>query len=242
MAEGSRETNLDVFLNEDSDNDIETSPDIIGEEEYNVLFDSEDDESDFEGFQESLSPIKNRNGNNIGNNNNNDAVNNVENNDEPAVSKKKNPDADAPAGFKMAEFRMQVIKQMIESAAPALTAPKIQTRPSSSGLQLQRLAGRHFPRKIEGEAKTRISRSCKVCVSAERSMDVVLGRKRKRPGHESSYECAQCEVALCVAPCFSIFHTQKNYEEGYKAWKKASEWTTTDNFFQNNFIEKYLME
>ena len=40
MAEGSgeqnREQNLDVFLNEDSDDDIETSPDIIGEEEYNV--------------------------------------------------------------------------------------------------------------------------------------------------------------------------------------------------------------
>ena len=231
MAEGSRETNLNVFLNEDSDNDIETSPDIIGEEEYNVLFDSEDDESDFEGFQESLSPIKNRNGNNIGNNNNNDAVNNVENNDELLnlaivnayimhsewlVQKGKKK-------LSQTEFRMQVIKQMIESAAPALTAPKIQTRPSSSGLQLQRLAGRHFPRKIEGEAKTRISRSCKVCVPAERSMDVVLGRKRKRPGHESSYECAQCEVALCVAPCFSIFHTQKDYEEGYKAWKKASE-------------------
>ena len=114
MAEGSHETNLDVFLNEDSDNDIETSPDIIGEEEYNVLFDSEDDESDFEGFQESLSPIKNRNGNNIGNNNNNDAVNNVENNDEPAVSKKKNPDADAPAGFKMAKWKKGDTENMAE--------------------------------------------------------------------------------------------------------------------------------
>ena len=40
MAEGSgeqnREQNLYVFLNEDSDDDIETYPDIIGEEEYNV--------------------------------------------------------------------------------------------------------------------------------------------------------------------------------------------------------------
>ena len=119
------------------------------------------------------------------------------------------------------EFRMQVIKQMIKSAAPGLSPPIIQTRPSSSGLQLQRLSGQHFPRKIEGETKNRISRSCKVCVPAERSMDVALDRKRKRPLRESTYECAQCEVALCVAPCFSIFHTQKNCEDVYKAWKKA---------------------
>ena len=62
MAEGSGEQNNDIILNEDSDVDIETVPDIIGEEEYNVLLASEDDsESEFEGFKESFSPTKNRN-------------------------------------------------------------------------------------------------------------------------------------------------------------------------------------
>ena len=49
-GEQNREQNLDVFLNEDSDDDIETSPDIIGEEEYNVLFGSKDHEFEFEIF------------------------------------------------------------------------------------------------------------------------------------------------------------------------------------------------
>ena len=110
MAEGSgeqnREQNLDVFLNEDSDDDIETSPDIIGEEEYNVLFGSEDDESEFEGFQESFSPTKNTNGNNIGNN--------VNNNDEQSAVSKKNPDADAPAGFKIAKWKKGDSENMAE--------------------------------------------------------------------------------------------------------------------------------
>ena len=119
-------------------------------------------------------------------------------------------------------FRTEVIKQMIKSSALDLTRP-ISGRASTSGLELQRLTGRHFPRKIEGNTKNRISRSCKVCVSAERSMDIATGRKCKRPGHETSYECAQCEVSLCVVPCFSIYHTQQHYENGYKAWKKASE-------------------
>ena len=50
-------------------------------------------------------------------------------------------------------------------------------------------------------------------------MEIVIGQKCKRPGHEISYECAQCEVSLRVVPCFSMYHTQQHYEDGYKAWK-----------------------
>ena len=53
-------------------------------------------------------------------------------------------------------------------------------------------------------------------------MDIASRRKCKQPGRETSYECAQCEVSLCVVPCFSMPHTQQ-YEDGYKAWKKAPE-------------------
>ena len=63
-------------------------------------------------------------------------------------------------------------------------------RPSTSGLELQCLTGRHFPGKIEGNTKNWIRHSCKVCVPAERSMDLAIIRKQKQPGHETSYECA----------------------------------------------------
>ena len=49
-------------------------------------------------------------------------------------------------------FRSEVIKQMIKSAALDLTQPT-SGRPSTSGLELQRLTGCHFPRKIEGNTK-----------------------------------------------------------------------------------------
>ena len=71
-------------------------------------------------------------------------------------------------------FQTEVIKQMIKSSALDLTRP-ISGRASTSGLELQCLTGRHFPRKIEGNTKNRISRSCKVCVPAERSMDIAIG-------------------------------------------------------------------
>ena len=69
---------------------------------------------------------------------------------------------------------------MIESAALYLSLPT-SGRPSrsTSGLELQHLTGHHFPRKIEGNTTNRISRSCKVWVPAERSMDIAIGQKCK---------------------------------------------------------------
>lgn len=48
-------------------------------------------------FRKVFLPHKNTNGNNIGNN--------VNNNDEQSAVPKKNPDADAPAGFKIAKWK-----------------------------------------------------------------------------------------------------------------------------------------
>ena len=72
------------------------------------------------------------------------------------------------------KFQTEVIKQMIKSAALDLSQP-FSGRPSTSGLELQRLTGCHCPRKIEGTPKNRESCSCKVCVPAERSMDIATG-------------------------------------------------------------------
>ena len=75
-------------------------------------------------------------------------------------------------------FRTEVLKQMIKSATLDLTRPT-PGRTSTSGLELQCLTSRHFPWKIEGNTKNRIIRSCKVCVPAERSVDIAIGRKHK---------------------------------------------------------------
>ena len=70
-------------------------------------------------------------------------------------------------------FQTEVIKQKIKSAALDLSRPT-PGRPSTSGLELQHLTGHHFPRKMVGNTKNQISCSCKVCVPAERSMDIAI--------------------------------------------------------------------
>ena len=119
-------------------------------------------------------------------------------------------------------FRTEAIQQMTKSAAALDLSRPTRGRPSTSGLELQHLTGRNFPWKIEGNTKNQISHSCKVCVSAERSMDIAIERKSSNLDvrHHMNVLSVRC---LCVVPCFSMYHTQQHHEDGYKAWKKASE-------------------
>ena len=117
---------------------------------------------------------------------------------------------------------MAVIKQM--TGEVDVTAPGSSRRPPVS-LEYQRLSGRHFPDKIIVESqKNRISRACKVCVPDECEIDLLSNapKKRKRHGNESSYECAQCLVTLCIDPCFRFYHQHKDYITKYKSWKRQN--------------------
>ena len=60
-----------------------------------------------------------------------------------------------------------------------------------------RLLGRCFPDMVPGTSKKKPTRRCVVCWA---------NGKRKEP----SYWCSNCEKALCVVPCFKVYHTDKN--------------------------------
>lgn len=85
---------------------------------------------------------------------------------------------------------------------------KVTGRPAA-GKSLERLSGRHFLRKIV--ATKTVCRLCIVCSKACRQAE-----GRKRPGRQTSYECGQCNVALCKEPCFEIYHTKQDYVLAYK--------------------------
>ena len=110
---------------------------------------------------------------------------------------------------------MAVIKQM--TGEVDVTAPGSSRRPPVS-LEYKRLSGRHFPCKIIFESqKNRISRACKVCIPAEHEINRLSNapKKHKQHGHESSYECAQCMVTLCIDRCLRFYHQHKDYITKY---------------------------
>ncbi|XP_015180194.1 PREDICTED: piggyBac transposable element-derived protein 4-like [Polistes dominula] len=64
-----------------------------------------------------------------------------------------------------------------------------------SDINSLRLIGRHFPSQYTSLGKNKLRR-CVVCSKND---------KRR----ESRYQCEECDVGLCVVPCFQIFHTKK---------------------------------
>ena len=75
-----------------------------------------------------------------------------------------------------------------------------------------------------GKKKSRVSRGCAVCFIGERkrleSLNIRYIPIPKRPGRESSYECPSCDVALCVTPCYRIYHIKVDIYAAYLKWKE----------------------
>lgn len=119
-------------------------------------------------------------------------------------------------------FRRKLVTELIENNPTQLNVRV--GRPVKAPQQLARLSGRHFPSKIKGTGKKgNISRLCKVCNEAERNNADLSANKRRRPGHETRYECKDCNVSLCLEPCFQIYHTCQEYCLSYKIWKSANQ-------------------
>ena len=105
-------------------------------------------------------------------------------------------------------FRLNVIKQLLHSVT---TKQKSHVNPLPA--DVLRLSDKHFLGKIPIPAgKKKATRNCVVCNPGERKMYKNKNIKPpNRPGRESIYFCKQCEVALCVVPCFELYHSHQDY-------------------------------
>ena len=91
-------------------------------------------------------------------------------------------------------FRQLLVKEILELRAQNLPVYRSRGRPSrlpGPG----RLIGRHFPVEIPPTAKRAGKyKRCDVC-------------SRNALRKETKFTCDVCEVPLCAAPCFKIYHT-----------------------------------
>ena len=121
--------------------------------------------------------------------------------------------------------RRNFIRQQLQGAGVVIGTRG--RKPGNVG-QLSRLTARHFPTKIlpkPGTTRSNPTRKCTVCFPAERQLRQEAGLPPiGRPGRESSYECRECGVGLCVDPCFRLYHTHKYPVLAYKRLRAQEEW------------------
>ena len=76
------------------------------------------------------------------------------------------------------------------------------------------LVDRHFIAPIPGQEGARRKHPCCTCVvcnvSKEALSDAGLGDSYK-PKKFTSYWCSICKCALCIDPCFRLYHTEVDY-------------------------------
>lgn len=95
------------------------------------------------------------------------------------------------------EFREALVERLVEVHHNETRKVK-RGRPSAESDPI-RLIQRHFPEYVPAtENKAGPTRRCVVC-------------SKQNIRRESRYQCVECGVGLCAAPCFKNFHTKKNY-------------------------------
>lgn len=101
------------------------------------------------------------------------------------------------------DFRMRLIERLLEASGPNETA-LLRRNPGKVSENVVRMTGRHFPTYVpvpENKHRKRSpSRTCVVC-------GLLRNVNGKRVRKETRFECADCNVGLCAAPCFKIYHT-----------------------------------
>ncbi|XP_054715386.1 piggyBac transposable element-derived protein 4-like [Uloborus diversus] len=100
-------------------------------------------------------------------------------------------------------FRMKLVRNIVERCASNTSRKSTSSKKIENPL---RFTGQHFPHKIPAtEKKAEPTRCCVICSSKKKDN----GKKIRR---ETRYHCPKCEVGLCPAPCFEIFHTKDDEE------------------------------
>ena len=112
------------------------------------------------------------------------------------------------------EYRDYLVKYLVceglkcyKIPLPPVLSKKI-GRNHTSEHDMKRLDERHFITNIpvgEGRKRKRPTRACFVCSKVQ---GLNLNFKQKR----TSFWCEDCEKALCISPCFNIYHTEIDYK------------------------------
>ena len=108
-----------------------------------------------------------------------------------------------------------IAKHLIDSAIG--TATKLQIKVSGQKNDTEkRLLERHFPSCIQEQRMskhTKPVRLCFACNFSKTKCKQIIGRVGNFKHKFTSDCCPDCDVPLCVEPCFRIFHSKKNYEK-----------------------------
>ena len=109
------------------------------------------------------------------------------------------------------EYMEYIAKYLIETSIEGCTC--IPSRAVRPNIQSTCLIEKHFIRKIPRDPtkKSKPNPICKGCNFTRNEMARRGFEPRDLPRKTTTYWCSECEVPLCVTPCFEVYHTSDDY-------------------------------
>ena len=101
------------------------------------------------------------------------------------------------------QYRQELVNLIIAIHKTDVTSYRVGPKPRRQNENPIRITEKHFIRMIlapEGQKRKR--RRCVRCIARGKRVD-------------TSFECQQCVVALCMQPCFPIYHSKIDYKKHY---------------------------
>lgn len=130
-------------------------------------------------------------------------------------------------------FRVKLVQSLVDVPQGDLVATPVAPRAREVGaiFRVKSVKDTHFIEKMPVTASSgrAATKRCVVCTRADRKrwalltpdeqVDLQQAQKKKKKcrtfGHETTFWCSLCKVALCVVPCFKIYHTEVNFISAY---------------------------
>ena len=111
--------------------------------------------------------------------------------------------------MQMQDFIEYIASYLIETSYETVTC--LPQRTIASNICPSRLVERHFPKQIPDRKNGHLCRACNFTKNQLVKLGVPpLHLNRKT----TSFYCEDCDIPLCVTPCFEIFHSIQDYKTG----------------------------
>ena len=104
-------------------------------------------------------------------------------------------------------------KRLIDSSLQSRTVSVARPRSPKPPNPTTRLHERHFPSPIGKTSTKSGSKKCSVCNFGKKTIQSHGYTGVKLPRKLTSYMCKSCNLAMCIYPCFELYHTKDNYQD-----------------------------
>ena len=108
-------------------------------------------------------------------------------------------------------FRIELVKHMLSNAQQQPWGIVPVPDPVDCPLYL---VDKYFVKPIQGQEGGRLkhlSHACFVCNVSKEALSDKGFEDSYKPKNYTSYWCPVCKHALCIDPCFRLYHTEKDY-------------------------------